>query len=118
MGAIDLPDEKNEKPRRRNRQYNERIHLTKEALDRVTHWSDQISQQLKGSKVTRSAIVEWLVIVRPSELSESEISELQSKHFDEVKFAAWALKELKAAKARGEALSMSDLLSDTSRRTP
>ncbi len=51
-------------------------------------------------------------------LSESELNELEAKYFDEVKFAQWAVDELKAARARGDSVTLSELLSNAPKKPP
>jgi len=45
-----------------------------------------------------------------AQLSDREIEKLKTEHFDEVRFAEWALRQLKTAKAQGKALSLADIV--------
>jgi hypothetical protein len=51
-----------------------------------------------------------LVLSHSASLSEREIEQLEREHFDEVRFAAWALKQIKEAKAQGKDLSLSEIV--------
>ncbi|MBI3556562.1 MAG: hypothetical protein HY074_09890 [Deltaproteobacteria bacterium] len=45
-----------------------------------------------------------------ADLSAQETKQIEAEFFDELKFAEWAVKELKAAQARGERVSLADIV--------
>ncbi len=97
-------------PIKKRRVNPERITVAKESLSRLSDWIEQIATEVKGIKLNRNDLVNWLIQNHASTLSADEVKEVERHFFDEVKFAEWALKELKAAKARGETTSLSEIL--------
>lgn len=88
----------------------ERITLDVSAMERVTAWMDDLASLLKGSTVNRTELVNWLINHHDRELSAQEVRGLEQAFFDEVKFAEWAVTELKAAQARGESVTLSEII--------
>jgi len=96
----------------------DRVTLTPEALSRLAHWVSDLEAHLKGSRVTKSDLANFLVLSHPGHLSEREIEQLKSQHFDEVRFAEWAVRQLKAAKAEGKDLSLADIMKTEKEAAP
>src|ERR1700678_353724 len=96
-------------PRTRNH-HPERITLDDAAVARISDWMAELAVRLKGSSVTRNQLVSWLINQHDRELSTPEVRGLEQAFFDEVKFAEWAWAELKAAQARGEPASLSEII--------
>ena len=94
------------KPRKRVSKI-ERVPIEGDTLNRINHWIDQIQKNGQGVKISRKAIVEWLVGNHPPELSMAEVKILQEKNFDEVNFTAWALSEMRLARSQGKELKLS-----------
>ncbi len=69
-----------------------------------------LQKHLKGSRVTKSDLVNFLVLFHSERLAEKEIEQLKGQHFDEVRFAEWAIKELKKAKAEGRNVSLAEVM--------
>ena len=88
----------------------DRVTLAPEALWRVSKWLDETRGQIKGSKISRSDLVSFLIMSHSPCLSEGELKELEGEYFDEVRFAAWALGQLKDAKAQGKTVSLNEIL--------
>lgn len=88
----------------------DRVTLTPEALSRLANWVNDLEAHMKGSRVTKSDLANFLVLSHPVHLSEREIEQLKGQHFDEVRFAEWAVRQLKTAKAEGKNLSLSELM--------
>lgn len=99
-----------ENDKRARNQCPDRLRISAEALTRLNCFIEQVSERLRGVKVTRSELVNFLIMDRPEALSASELKGLESKYFDEVKFAQWAVEELKAAKVRGESSTLAEIL--------
>ncbi len=95
---------------RSNKRHLDRISLKAEALARVERWITQAEQRYKAIRISRTELVNFLILHRAAELSEEEARLLGEAHYDEVKFATWALKALKDAHARGEKVSLDDLI--------
>ena len=88
----------------------DRVALTAEALTRLANWSGVAHERLKGSRITKSDLVNFLVLSHPPELTEGELERLKSQHFDEVRFAEWALRQMKEMKAQGKTVSLADII--------
>lgn len=98
------------KPRRNDPKYDDRIRITADAVKRLRVWSEQMSDRLRGVTLTRSDLVNFLILNHPEALSPLEIRGLQAQHYDEVKLVQWALEELVAAKARGDDVTFHDIM--------
>ncbi len=79
----------------------DRIALTPESLERLSLWLKQISDQLKGIKLKRADLLNYLVKSASEKLTASQIKEIEKEYFDEVKFHEWALRELRRARKLG-----------------
>ncbi len=104
--------EKQSSRRERSNRHPDRIKIGPEALSRLNQFSEQASECLRGVRLTRSDLVNFLILNRAENLSTEELKSLEEKYFDEVKFAQWAVEELKAAKIRGESISLATILSN------
>ncbi len=101
--------EKENNPKKRVR-HPDRVSLTPEALTRLSEWATELEAVMKGSRVTKNDLVNFLVLSHSAQLSDPEIDQLKSQHFDEVRFAEWALRQLKIAKAEGKSLSLTEIM--------
>jgi hypothetical protein len=88
----------------------DRVSLTPEALTRLSSWIREAESRLKGSRLTKSDLVNFLVMSHSASLSEKELEQLERDHFDDVRFAAWALRQIKEARAQGKDLSLADVV--------
>lgn len=93
----------------------DRIVLSASALERVESWIEILAK--RRIEVSRAALVSELICRRSPDFSTSEIAELEGVFFDEVKFAKWAVDELKNARRRGEAVTLSEILARHPRAT-
>ncbi len=91
-------------------QHPDRIKISAEALSKLSKWNETISTLLRGVKLTRSDLVNFLIMNHDEQLSARELRSLEELFFDEVKFAQWAVEELKAAKLRGESVTLADVI--------
>jgi len=87
-----------------------RILLKEEAANRVASWAGQVQAQLRGTRVGRNEIVNWLVLGHEPKLSSRELKDVEDTYYDEVKFASWALRQLKQARDQGRPISLTELL--------
>ena len=87
-----------------------KVLLNREAFDRVVRWVDQIKEQRKGAKVNPSDMVEFILQSHSEDLSGNEVRDFQDRYVSEIDLARWAVKELMAASARGEKLTLTELL--------
>ena len=89
----------------------DRVTLGKDESLRVEAWIKQIDEQTKGMvKLTRSELVNYLLMKMDAEFSNSEINQIRRDHYDEAKFAYWALMKIREAKRAGEKLTLEDLM--------
>jgi nucleoid DNA-binding protein len=99
-------------PKRKRRYSNpERASLNNEALARVNSWMCQLKPKLKGSKVSRSDLVNWFILQKSDQLGDREVADLVKAYFDPVKALEWAVAEVKSAKARGESIDLTEFVS-------
>lgn len=96
----------------------ERASLDEQSATRIDRWLEQVVQQVPGIKIGRSEIVRWLVTSRPEQLTGEELQQIKDQYFDEMEFALWMIRQLKDSRARGEKLSLSDLLGDVNTVRP
>ena len=89
----------------------ERITLQPKAKEKTERWLEQATHSIRGLNLSKSDLVNWLVESHADELSPEMLTRLRDAYFDEVKFTAWALGQLKEARERGESLTLSELLS-------
>jgi hypothetical protein len=88
----------------------DRVTLDPVAITRLDSWLNNLRDELKGVKIGRSDLINFLISEHTSSLTIHEIRRLKDTHFDEETFAEWALKEFRKAKERGENLSLADIL--------
>ena len=99
-------------------QYPDRIRITPEALQRLNQWITEISTRLRGVKLTRADLVNFMILCRDEALSQKELDGLERQFFDEIKFAQWAIEELKTARSRGETTTLSEIISTKGLESP
>lgn len=87
-----------------------RITVSNECYDKLQQWEAQANDHYKGLNIKPSELVEWCILSHTDKLTDDELSELQSKYFDDVALVAWALRELKRARAAGENKTIEELL--------
>ena len=90
--------------------YPDRIRIDEDSITRLGEWSDVVSLRLRGVKLTRSDLVNFLIESHPATLTDTELKGLGLRYFDEVKFAQWAIRELKDATVRGEETSLLEIM--------
>lgn len=96
----------------------DRVSLTPAALTRLSSWILEAEGRLKGSRLTKSDLVNFFVMSHSASLSERELEQLERDHFDEVRFAVWALRQIKEARAQGKELSLADVVNGTPAAKP
>ncbi len=87
-----------------------RVALTQEAATRLDSWIFQLSEAFHGIKIKRNDVVEWLIRSKAPILSDDEMKGLRQEHYSEVDLANWVLRQLKEAKAKGENLSLEEVV--------
>ena len=97
-------------PRKRP-QHPDRLTVSPEALERLNRWVADLEGRLRGITLTRNQLVQWLIMSHEADLSPHETKQVEEEFFDELKFAEWAVRELKAAQTRGERVSLAEIVS-------
>lgn len=98
------------KPRKRGTQHPDRVWLGADALNRLSTWVAEVSGRLQGVTVTRSDLANFIILSHPEALAASEMKEIEARYFDPIKHAQWARAELDAALARGEKVTLVDIV--------
>lgn len=106
--AVTLPQDA--APRKRP-QHPDRLTVSPEALERLNRWVADLEGRLRGITLTRNQLVQWLIMSHGADLSAHETKQVEEEFFDELKFAEWAVKELKSAQTRGERVSLAEIVS-------
>ena len=88
----------------------DRVTLSGEALTRIDGWIAQVTSKNKGVSVSRKDYLNWFILQHPETLSDEEVSRLETQFFDEIRFLSQSLKEMRAARARGEVVDLSAVL--------
>jgi len=100
----------------------DRVTLDAEALSRIDGWIEQLTSHNKGVNLSRKDCLNWLVNHHSASLTQEEVAELGAKFFDEIRFLSQSLKEMRAARARGETVNLESVLkhpkNDTAVSTP
>ena len=96
---------------RRPRGKSDRVIIEPKNLEKIDCLLSALIKTQPGLQISRKDLINWLIETRPSELSESETKHLITLHYDEEKFVRFALEEMRAAKLRGERVTLNDLLS-------
>lgn len=104
------PETPNSRKRGGQPQHPDRIKVSAAAVQRLAAWNVQLAERLRGIKLTRSDLVNFIILNHPEALTAVELNELQARHFDEVKFVLWAVEEKKAAQARGDDITIAEIM--------
>src|SRR5579885_1306828 len=99
-----------EKPKRKTQLHPDRLAIGREPLDKLDRWIEQLHKARPEISVTRKDILHWLIEGHPENLSAAEEKELTARFYDEERFVRFALEEIKAARLRGEKLSLEDII--------
>jgi len=98
------------RPRKRGTQHPDRVWIGADALNRLSGWIAEVNSKLQGVAITRSDLVNFIVLSHAEALSATELKEIEARYFDPIKHAQWARAELEAALARGEKVTLVDIV--------
>lgn len=90
----------------------DRVTLYEGAMKRVDGWIKQVEEAKAGVSLFRKDILNWHILNAPEQLDATNIAVLASQFFDQERFLKQALKRVRDAKGRGEALSLQALMLD------
>jgi len=105
------------KPKKKFR-HPDRITLTPETLARLSAWLEQVAGQVRGLRLTRADLLNFLVKASPEKLTSSQVLEIEKEYFNEVKFHEWALRELKKSKKLGLKTTYAEITGQKLRTLP
>jgi len=89
----------------------ERATLNPQVSAKVDKWLKQIEDKLSGSvSINKSDLVNFFLEKQADVLSKDQIEKIREAFFDEVRFAQWALQQVKESKKKGESLSLKDVI--------
>lgn len=89
----------------------ERATLSPQVSTKVDVWLKQIENKLSGSvSINKSDLVNFFLEKQTDVLSKDQIEKIREAFFDEVRFAQWALQQVKESKKKGESLSLKDVI--------
>ena len=89
----------------------ERATLNPQVSAKVDVWLKQIGEKLSGSvSINKSDLVNFFLEKQADVLSKDQIEKIREAFFDEVRFAQWALQQIKESKKKGESLSLKDII--------
>lgn len=89
----------------------ERATLSPQVSAKVDAWLKQIEEKLSGSvSINKSDLVNFFLEKQADVLSKDQIEKIRETFFDEVRFAQWALQQVKESKKKGESLSLKDVI--------
>jgi hypothetical protein len=83
----------------------DRVTLSPELLGKIDAEIEQVTNAKRGVHLSRTDYVVYRLKKTPKKLSPEEIEELITLFYDDERFLKEALKEVRAAKARGEVAS-------------
>lgn len=89
----------------------ERATLSPQVSTKVDVWLKQIEDKLSGSvSINKSDLVNFFLEKQADVLSKDQIEKIREAFFDEVRYAQWALQQVKDSKKKGESLSLKDVI--------
>ncbi|MCX6125601.1 MAG: hypothetical protein NTV34_12780 [Proteobacteria bacterium] len=90
--------------------HGDRVVLTEKSLEKVTGWIDSIAPRLKGAKVTRADLVNWLISNQGGELTVDQQAEIEQYFFDPIKAVAWVTGEIQRRQKSGEEFDVQEFI--------
>jgi hypothetical protein len=93
----------------------ERVLINSKVSSRIDGWISRLQRETSAIRITRSDVVNFILMAHSEELSSDESRELGKLHFDEVKFSFWVARTLKNAKAKGENVTLEQLYKEYGR---
>ena len=79
-------------------------------LEKVRRITDALAKHCQAANPSRKQIINWIIERFPEELGPADLKELSTRYYDEERFLRTALTEVRAAKARGERMTLESIL--------
>ncbi len=93
----------------RNR-FPDRLTVDPANLEKVGRILEQLRSEVQGCDVSRKDILNWIIEKCPDHLNAADLKDLSERFYDEERFLRFALEQVRAAKLRGEHLTIGDIL--------
>lgn len=94
--------------KKRNRHF-DRVTLDGSTLDRLDAWIKQVEAVKPGVVLARKDVLNWILVSLPERLTASQEKALSEAFYSELRYIQFAAREIKAAAARGEHLTLKDI---------
>lgn len=101
--------ELNQEKKARNR-FPDRFTVEPENLEKLNQLMEQLIQSKQGISVTRKEMLNWMIERFSDQLSQSDLKDLSDRFYDEERFLRLAWEEVRAAKSRGERITLEEIL--------
>lgn len=96
---------------KRNR-HHDRVVLDQNSLKRIDAWIEQVTLTGKGVMLSRKEMVNWIIGSHEELLPPQSLTTLKTLFFSELRFLHEAIKEVRAAKLKGEKVNMDLVMSN------
>ncbi|MCX6117346.1 MAG: hypothetical protein NT027_07390 [Proteobacteria bacterium] len=90
--------------------HSDHVVLDDASIAKVSGWIHSINPKLKGSKVTKSDLVNWILSQQAHDLTENQQSEIEQHFFDPVKAVAWVTDEIQRRQKAGEKFDVQEFI--------
>jgi hypothetical protein len=97
-----------EETKKRQRHF-DRVTLDAATLAKLDSWIGQVEAVKHGVHLCRKEILNWLVMNLPERLSPAQERGLADEFYSELRYLQFAEREIRAAEAKGERLSLKEL---------
>jgi hypothetical protein len=105
-------------PNAKRTRHKDRVVLSDEALSKVESILEDLKVDLKGAKITRSELVNWIMERQPNELPSSDRSKILERFYCPVKALEWAYAKAKSMKLGGQQVELEKIVSEVLNQRP
>ncbi len=89
----------------------DRIVLRRPECERLDRWLSQLNARFDGMiRLTKSDLANFIIRLHADELSDTEVTLIESEFYDEVRWLNWALAKIRKAKKEGVSISLEQLM--------
>lgn len=92
--------------------HKDRAVLSAQALGKIETILESLKDDLKGSKISRSEFVNWIIERQPVDLPRSDRIDLLDRFYCPVKALEWAIVKAKSMKIEGQQVNLEKLVSE------
>lgn len=98
-----------DKENKKRKRHFDRVTLDSPTLERLDSWIKQVEAVKPGVTLARKDILNWLIMSLPAKLTVTQEKALADEFYSELRYIHYAAREIKAAAARGERLTLKEL---------